>query len=107
MSDYRLTVSSHVDAPRLARVFARGLIERIDISDDAKTAVVLMVSDAASDSVRSGHSITLSGVDSGDGCLLTVEGAEIAEPTVAHMPEGLEVDLADGILTIGIGTTHE
>lgn len=104
MSDYRLTVSSHVDAPRLARVFARGLIERLDISDDAKTAVVLMVSDAASDSVRSGHPITLSGAESHDGCRLTVEGAELAPPMVTSMPEGLEVHLANGVLTIGIGT---
>jgi len=104
LSDYHLTVSTHIDAPRLARVFARGLIEFLDISEDARTAVVLLVSDAASDSVRSGHPITMSGERVDDGCRLTIEGTGLADSMVENVPEGLTVDLDGGVLTIGIET---
>ena len=103
LDDYRLTVSTHVDAPRLARVFVRGIIDGLDISDDAKMAVVLMVSDAASDSVRSGHSVTVRGMHVDDGCRLIVEGAELAPPVVTTMPHGLTVAADGSVLEIGIG----
>ena len=103
MHDYRLTISNHVDAPRLARVFTRGVIERLEISDDARTAVILMVSDATSDSVRSGHSVTVTGTHVEDGCLLTVEGSELAPPTVTSMPDGLTVESDQTTLEIRIG----
>lgn len=103
MRDYRLTISNHVDAPRLARVFARGLIEDLEISDDARTAVILMVSDATSDSVRSGHSVTVTGTHVDDGCLLMVEGSELAPPTVSAMPDELVVESDQRTLEIRIG----
>ena len=103
MHDYRLTISNHVDAPRLARVFTRGVIEELEISDDARTAVILMVSDATSDSVRSGHPVTVTGTHVENGCLLTVEGAEFAPPTVTSMPDGLTVESDPGLLEIRIG----
>ncbi len=103
MSEYRLTVSDHIDAPRLARVFTRGVIEAIPASDDAKTAAVLMVSDAATDSVRSGHSVTISAEHAEDVCRLTVEGAQLALPSVTVMPPGLTVDAGEEVLTITIG----
>ena len=103
MHDYRLTISNHVDAPRLARVFTRGVIEELEISDDARTAVILMVSDATSDSVRSGHPVTVTGTHVYNGCLLTVEGAEFAPPTVTSMPDGLTVESDPGLLEIRIG----
>lgn len=103
MHDYRLTISNHVDAPRLARVFTRGVIEELEISDDARTAVILMVSDATSDSVRSGHPVTVTGTHVENGCLLTVEGAELAPPTVTSMPDGLTVESDRGLLEIRIG----
>lgn len=103
MHDYRLTISSHIDAPRLARVFTRGVIEELEISDDARTAVILMVSDATSDSVRSGHPVTVTGTRGDDSCLLTVEGSELAPPTVTSMPEGLTVESNERTLEIRIG----
>ena len=103
MNDYRLTISNHVHAPRLARVFTRAVIEDLDLSDDARTAVVLMVSDAASDSVRSGHPVTVTGTHVENGCLLTVEGSELASPVVTSMPEGLTVASNQGLLEIRIG----
>lgn len=83
-------------------MFTRGVIEHISASDDAKTAVVLMVSDAATDSVRSGHSVTISASQAEDGCRLTVEGAHLALPTVTAMPHGLSVDAGEDVLTITI-----
>jgi hypothetical protein len=103
LHDYRLTISSHIDAPRLARVFTRGVIEELEITEDARTAVILMVSDAASDSVRSGHPVTVTGTHVGSGCLLTVEGSELAQPTVTSMPEGLTVASDQSLLEIRIG----
>ncbi len=103
MHDYRLTISNHVDAPRLARVFTRGVIEDLTMSDDARTAVILMVSDATSDSVRSGSSVTVTGTQSENGCLLTVEGSELAPPTVMAMPDGLSVESNQSLLEIRIG----
>lgn len=73
------------------------------MSDDARTAVILMVSDATSDSVRSGHSVTVTGTHIEKGCLLTVEGAELAPPTVASMPDGLSVESDPSMLEIRIG----
>lgn len=73
------------------------------MSEDARTAVILMVSDAASDSVRSGHSVTVTGIHVENGCLLTVEGSELAPPTVAKMPEGLTVESERSLLEIRIG----
>ncbi len=73
------------------------------MSDDARTAVILMVSDATSDSVRSGHSVTVTGSHIENGCLLTVEGAELAPPTVASMPDGLRVESDPSLLEIRIG----
>lgn len=105
MHDYRLTISNHVDAPRLARVFTRGVIEELEISDDARTAVILMVSDATSDSVRSGHPITVTGTHVEEGCLLTVEGSELAPPAVTSMPDGLTVESDQRVLEIRIGVT--
>jgi hypothetical protein len=104
LTEYRLTVSDHIDAPRLARVFIRGIIGDMPVSDDAKTAVVLMVSDAATDSVRSGHSITISAEQTEDTCRLIVEGAHLAPPMVISMPHGLTVDAGAEVLTITIGT---
>jgi hypothetical protein len=105
LSDFRLTISDHVDAPRLARVFTRGVIEEIETSDDAKTAIILMVSDAATDSVRSGHSITITAEQTDDGYRIVLEGSELAPPVVTAMPKGLTVEAGDHVLTIRIG--HE
>lgn len=105
MDDYRLTISNHVDAPRLARVFTRGVIAELEISEDARTAVVLMVSDAASDSVRSGHEVTVTGTHVENGCVLTVEGSELAPPTVTAMPDGLAVVSDERLLEIRIEPT--
>jgi hypothetical protein len=104
LDDYRLTVSTHVDAPRLARVFTRGIIDGLGVSDDAKTAVVLMVSDAASDSVRAGNSVTIRGMHVDGGCRLIVEGTELAPPVVTTMPQGLTVAADDSVIEIGIET---
>lgn len=104
MHDYRLTISGHIDAPRLARVFTRGVIEEVDMSEDARTAVILMVSDATSDSVRSGQPVTVTGTHlEHGGCLVTVEGAELARPSVASMPDGLRVESEPSLLEIRIG----
>lgn len=105
MHDYRLKLSTHVDAPRVARVFARGVLEGLEVSDDARTAVVLMVSDATTDSVRSGHAVTVTGTLVADGCLLTVEGSDLAPPAVRSMPAGLSVESDDRLLEIRIGPT--
>lgn len=105
LDDYRLTVSNHVDAPRLARVFTRGVIDELEMSDDARTAVILMVSDAASDTVRSGHSVTVTGTEVENGCLLTVAGSELASPVVTSMPDGLTVESDPQVLSIRIDTT--
>lgn len=74
------------------------------MSDDARTAVILMVSDAASDSVRSGHPVTVRGSHVDTGCRLVVEGAELAPPVVTAMPAGLTVESGGTALTIEIGT---
>ncbi len=73
------------------------------MSDDARTAVILMVSDATSDSVRSGHDVTVTGTHVADGCLLTVEGSELAPPTITAMPDGLAVASGRSLLEIRIG----
>lgn len=79
------------------------MIEDFEISDDARTAVILMVSDAATDSVRSGHSVTITGAHVADGCVLTVQGSELAPPAVKSMPAGLTVESDESLLEIRIG----
>lgn len=79
------------------------MIEDFEISDDARTAVILMVSDAATDSVRSGHSVTITGAHVADGCVLIVQGSELAPPAVKSMPAGLTVESGESLLEIRIG----
>jgi hypothetical protein len=45
----------------------------------------------------------VTGTHVGNGCLLTVEGSELAPPTVTSMPVGLTVASDQSLLEIRIG----
>lgn len=92
-----------MDAPRLTRVFVRGLLANVDASSEVNAAVMLLVSDAASDAVRAGESVTISGKNDDDGqCEFVVYGSGFTNPLLSDPPEGLDVGIDDTGLTIAV-----
>lgn len=91
-----------MDAPRLTRVFVRGLLANIDSSSEVNAAVMLLVSDAASDAVRAGESVTISGKNDDGECEFVVYGSGFTNPLIADAPQGLNVDIDETGLTISV-----
>ncbi len=81
----------------------RGLLANLDTSSELNAAVMLLVSDAASDVVRAGESVTISGKnEEGGACEFVVYGSGFTNPLIADLPDGLKVEIDGTGLTIAI-----
>lgn len=84
----------------------RGVLAEVDSSSELNSAVLLLVSDAASDAVRAGESVTISGKSDPDGsCEFVLYGSGYTNPLMAEPPAGLSVEIDETGLTIGVNQT--
>lgn len=86
-----LTVSPNVDASRLARRFVEGVSKRYRLSPDTATALKVLASDAAADSMRSRHSLEIRVTCEDSQIDIMIHGAGLEEPAVVSPPSGLAI----------------
>lgn len=83
-------------------MFVRGLLANLESSSEVNAAVMLLVSDAASDAVRAGESVTISGKTEEGECEFVVYGSGFNNPLIVDPPTGLRVDIDETGLTISV-----
>lgn len=86
-----LTVSPNVDASRLARRFVEGVSKTYRLSPDMATALKMLASDAAADSMRSRQPLEIRVTCQEPLIDIVIHGAGLEGPAVVSPPPGLAI----------------